>query len=372
MNKTMRPRLPSTLIATALAIAITPLFVGRGWAADNYQFSAHKVLNPKPAYDFTLIDPDRKPFSLHSLRGKLVLIDFGFTHCPNICPTTLANLAAVYALLSPVDQARVQVLFITLDPERDTPKVLKDYVPFFEKHFIGLTGRPDQIRVTAKAYGVEYEDEFTRKTGALGYTIAHSAAIYLIGPAGKCIAFYGGNDLRDSRRMAEDLRQFLAFSPVGNDNWESQKTGVVKSLPASGRELYLEQCASCHLENGRGISGKYPSLVASTWVTGAPNRLTALVLDGVKGKRDPGDALPGGVMPAWRTVLPPAYTAQILTYIRQAWGNAAPAISGPYVEKLFYQFASRSDFWSWHELESLPPDTNANGSDLEPARAAAP
>lgn len=368
----MRPRLASTLIATALAIAITAPFVGRSWAGDNYQYSAHKVLDPKPAYDFTLIGPEGKPFSLHSLRGKLVLIDFGFTHCPNICPTTLANLAAVYALLSPVEQARVQVLFITLDPERDTTKVLKNYVPFFEKHFIGLTGKPDQIGVTAKAYGVEYEDESRRKTGALGYTIAHSTAIYLIGPSGKCIAFYGGNDLRNSQRMAEDLRHFLAFSPGGNDNWESQKMGVVKPLSTSGGQLYLEQCGSCHLGNGRGISGKYPPLVDSAWVTGAPNRLTALVLDGVKGKHDAGDARSGGVMPAWRTVLPPAYTAQILTYIRQAWGNAAPAISGPYVEKLFYQFASRSDFWSWKELEALPPDTNANGSDLEPARAAAP
>ena len=77
-------------------------------------------------------------------------------------------------------------------------------------------------------------------------------------------------------------------------------------------------------------------------------------------------------MPAWRTVLPPSYTAQILTYIRQAWGNDAPAISGPYVEKMFYQFASRSHFWSWKELEALPPDANENASDLEPARSAVP
>jgi hypothetical protein len=100
--------------------------------------------------------------------------------------------------------------------------------------------------------------------------------------------------------------------------------------------------------------------------------LTALVLDGVKSSRDTGAARSGGVMPAWRTVLPPVYTAQILTYIRQAWGNEAPGISGPYVEKLFYHFASRSGFWSWKELKALPPDKNADATDLEPAREAAP
>ena len=363
----MRPRFVRILIATVLAIAITP-----GWAADSYQYRAHRVPDSKAGYDFTLVDPDGKPFALRSLRGKFVLIDFGFTHCPNICPTTLANLAGIYALLSPEEQARVQVLFITIDPKRDTSNVLKNYVPFFDKRFVGLTGKSDQIEATARAYGVVYEEESQPKTSDLDYTLAHSGAIYLVGTSGKCIAFYGNNDLRDSQRIAEDLRHFLALPPDESDNWESQKTGVVKPLPTSGRQLYLEQCASCHLESGRGIPGKYPSLVGSAWVTGAPNRLTALVLDGVTSDHVAGAGRSVGVMPAWRTVLPPAYTAQILTYIRQAWGNEAPAISGSYVEKLFYQFASRSSFWSWKELKALPPDRNANGSRLEPARETAP
>jgi mono/diheme cytochrome c family protein len=172
--------------------------------------------------------------------------------------------------------------------------------------------------------------------------------------------------------MAEDLRHFLALPAVDNDNWESQKGGVVKPLPVSGRQLYSEQCASCHLESGRGISGKYPSLVDSAWVIGPPNRLTALVLGGVEGNVDPGNTRPSGVMPAWQTVLPPSYVAQILTYIRQAWGNAAPAISGPYVEKIFYQFASRSHFWSWKELDALPPDKNADETSLESKSSAVP
>ena len=135
----------------AIALAMTGLFVGRGWSGDTYQYYAHKLSAPKPAYDFTLTDQDGKRFSLSGLRGKLVLLDFGYTHCPNICPTTLANLAATYELLSPADQARVQVLFVTVNPERDSTKVLKDYVPFFDKHFIGLSGQPGQIAATAKA-----------------------------------------------------------------------------------------------------------------------------------------------------------------------------------------------------------------------------
>ncbi len=338
-------------------------FVGRGWSGDNYQFYARKLPDPKPAYDFTLTDQDGKPFSLSSLRGKLVLMAFGFTHCPNICPTTLANLATAYKLLSPADQARVQVLFVTVDPDRDTSKVLKDYVPFFNKHFVGLTGQPDQIAATAKAYGVEYE-KTSQPSGVAAnyYSIEHSTAVYLIERSGKWIARYSDGQLHNSQRMADDLRHFLAFSPPGDYDWQSEKTGVVKAQPLSGRQLYLEQCASCHLESGRGISGKYPPLAGSAWVIGAPNRLTGLVVNGVQGEQDVGGTRYAGVMPAWRTVLTPADTAAVLTYIRQAWGNAAPAISAPYVQKLSYQFASRPGFWSWQELEALPPDTDTNAS----------
>jgi protein SCO1/2 len=365
-------KLKLALTLMAFTVAITPLFAEGTPNEEGYKYYAHKISNPKDADDFTLIDQDGKPFSLHSLRGKFALIDFGFTACPNICPTTLANLAATYALLSPKEQARLQILFITIDPARDTAKVLKKYVPFFEKSFIGLTGKANKIDATARAYGVQYEDETKRTAGSRDYVVAHSAAIFLIGPSGKCLGFYGNNDLRDNKRMAEDLRHFLALSPVDNDNWESQKGGVVKPLPVSGRQLYLEQCASCHLENGRGISGKYPSLVESARVIGPPNRLSALVLDGVEGNVDPGNTRPSGVMPAWRTVLPPSYVAQILTYIRQAWGNAAPGISGPYVEKIFYQSASRSHFWSWKELDALPPDTNADEASPGPKSSAVP
>ena len=134
-----------------MAMTITALLSSRCWGRDSYEYYARKLSDPSPLHDFTLMDPEGKPFSLSSLRGKFVLLTFGFTHCPNICPTTLANLAAAYELLSPADQARLKVLFITIDPGRDTAKVLKDYVPFFDKHFVGLSGKPEQIAAVAAA-----------------------------------------------------------------------------------------------------------------------------------------------------------------------------------------------------------------------------
>jgi len=357
----VKQRRSPAFIAIAGVVTVTGFLVGRCWSTgDNYEYYAHKLSPSKPAYDFTLTNQDEKPYSLGKLRGKLVLMTFGFTHCPNICPTTLANLRAAYELLSPADQARVQVLFITIDPDRDTSKVLKDYVPFFEKRFVGLTGNSNQIAATAKAYGVEYE----RISQPGGESIEHSIDVNIIGPSGKWIAFYKKRQLSNSQRMADDLRHFLTVSSSSDDNWQSEKTGVIKAQAASGRQLYLEQCASCHLENGHGISGKYPSLVKSTWVLGAPNRLTALVLDGVTGNGDPDSGHYAGIMPAWRRVLTPADTAAVLTYIRQAWGNDASAISSSYVQRLSYQFGLRPDFWSWKELEALPPDSETESTNF--------
>jgi protein SCO1/2 len=358
----MRRRISRGFKTAALAMTMTALLAGRCWGRDSYEFYARKLPDPSPPYDFTLMDPEGKPFSLSSLRGKFVLLTFGFTHCPNICPTTLANLAAAYELLSPADQARLQVLFITLDPERDTAKVLQAYVPLFDKHFIGLGGKPEQIAAVATAYSVEYEKTTERGGGAANYSMDHSAAVLLLAPSGQWFAYYQDAQLVKNQRVADDLRHFFALPGLGPDDWQSAKRGVVKTPRLSGRQLYLQQCASCHGENGRGISGKYPSLVGSTWVTGAPNRLTTLVLEGVREEKDGGRT--GRVMPAWWTVLTPTDMAALLTYICQAWGNAAPSISATYVQKLGSQFGLRPDFWSWKELEALPPDKGFNSSGL--------
>jgi protein SCO1/2 len=148
---------------------------------------------------------------LSGLRGKLVLMTFGFTHCPNICPTTLANLAAICHGLPLKDQDRVKVVFITVDPARDTPRALKDYVGFYSQGFMGLTGSADEIATVAKDYGAFYEAQLQESQVAGNYyTINHSAYIYLISPEGRFALLYDNDKLADHARMTADIEHLLA------------------------------------------------------------------------------------------------------------------------------------------------------------------
>jgi protein SCO1/2 len=165
----------------------------------------------KDAPDFTLTDQDGHPATLSSLRGNLVLMTFGFTHCPNICPTTLANLSAIIRTLPAADQQRVRVLFITVDPSRDTPPALKDYVSFYSHGFTGLTGAPDAIARVAKDYGAYYESVMQDSQVASNYyTINHSAYVYLINPQGRFAVLYDNDKLADHTRMSQDIEHVLA------------------------------------------------------------------------------------------------------------------------------------------------------------------
>ncbi|MES9830869.1 MAG: SCO family protein [Candidatus Thiodiazotropha sp. DIVDIV] len=130
--------------------------------------------------DFSLTDHHNKSFELEQLKGKLVLLFFGYTYCPDICPTELANLAMVFdELKSQADQ--VQGLFISLDPERDTPEVLHDYVGYFSEGLLGLTGSEAEVRQVARQYRVKYQ-RHEKKGG--GYSIDHSANLYVINREG--------------------------------------------------------------------------------------------------------------------------------------------------------------------------------------------
>lgn len=131
--------------------------------------------------DFALTDQTGRPVTEASYRGKAMLIFFGFTHCPDVCPTELSTLATAMDQLGP-DAARVQPLFITVDPERDTPEKLADYVGLFHPALAGLTGTPAQIAQVAKAYRVYYAK--VTPPGASDYLMDHSAFVYLLGPDG--------------------------------------------------------------------------------------------------------------------------------------------------------------------------------------------
>jgi protein SCO1/2 len=155
--------------------------------------------------DFRLVDFNGKPHSLSDFRGKVVVLFFGYTHCPLICPTTLADLAQVMRQLDK-DANRVQVLFVTLDPERDNPEMLAKFVPSFNSSFLGLYGNAQATSQAAKAFGVKYEKQYD-KHGS--YTLDHSDRSYLIGLGGKpmLLSPYGQRvDL-----LAQDIRLLLTI-----------------------------------------------------------------------------------------------------------------------------------------------------------------
>lgn len=136
---------------------------------------------PKPAADFTLTAHTGERVRLHNFRGKLVLLYFGYTHCPGICPTTLANVAqALHQLGARANQ--VQLLMISVDPERDTPDKLAAYVPHFHPSFIGLTGSAEDIAAVAPLFGIYYEKQ--EGTTDTGYLVNHSPTLMVIDQQG--------------------------------------------------------------------------------------------------------------------------------------------------------------------------------------------
>jgi cytochrome oxidase Cu insertion factor (SCO1/SenC/PrrC family) len=153
---------------------------------------------------FALIDHTGKPRTDEDFRGKLLLIYFGYSFCPDVCPTDLQQIGLAVDRLGAAAEA-VQPLFITLDPERDTATHLADYVPLFHPRLIGLTGSAEQIRRVALAYKVYYTKY---PPGNPDYVIDHSSFVYLVDEDGKYIGFFPPGTTAD--RMVEIMRQHLS------------------------------------------------------------------------------------------------------------------------------------------------------------------
>jgi protein SCO1 len=147
---------------------------------------------------------DGKPHTLEEFRGRAVVVVFGYTHCPDICPTTLADLAGVMKQLG-ADADRVQVLFVTVDPERDTREVLAQYVPAFDARFLGLHGDVDTTLKTAKEFRVFYAKNAGSTPGS--YTVDHSAQSFVFDPQGRLRLFVRPE--RIAQDLPEDLRTLL-------------------------------------------------------------------------------------------------------------------------------------------------------------------
>jgi protein SCO1 len=201
-------RIWAAVVALLFALAISVLF-GSKQAAQRGYFG-QRLFPPKEAFDFPLVDQDAQPFQLHQLRGKVVLFLFGFTHCPNVCPASLTNLAAVYQKLTAEERKQVQILFLSVDPKRDTPTALKKYVPWFDASIVGLSGSKEAIDRTVQEYGGSYEIIPGSSKDPNDYSVNHSAYAYLVNPAGQLELLYGNEKLADTERMIGDIRKVLA------------------------------------------------------------------------------------------------------------------------------------------------------------------
>ena len=170
------------------------------------QFKLTDVTGANFGKEIALTDHNGKPRTLADFRGKVVVIFFGFTHCPDVCPTTLAELAMVAKELGK-DADRMQVLLVTVDPERDTPEVLRQYVPSFNPSFLGLYGDAKATARTAKEFKIFYQKQ-PLKSG--DYNVDHSAGTYILDQQGRLRLFaqYG----QGAPALLHDIRILLQSS----------------------------------------------------------------------------------------------------------------------------------------------------------------
>ncbi len=191
-----------SVAGAAVAAATTGLL---GACTDSkHKFSSIDLTGADYAKDFQLSDHNGLPRSLKDFQGKVVVLFFGYTQCPDVCPTTMTELAQVKKLLGP-DAGKMQVLFVTVDPDRDTPSVLKGYMANFDPTFLALRGTPEQLATMAKDFKVYYK-KVDGKT-ATSYSMDHSAASYVYDPQGRLRLYtrYGS----DPQGLASDIRLLL-------------------------------------------------------------------------------------------------------------------------------------------------------------------
>ncbi len=155
---------------------------------------------------FTLTDQAGRAVSASDFRGQFMLIYFGYTHCPDVCPTGLSVMTQAMRALGDAGR-EVQPLFITFDPKRDTVSVLADYMPHFHPRFLGLTGSSEQVVAAANAFGVEVSATYAADTPGIDYSMNHSAFTYLVGPDGQLRSMY--REGIDGESMAVAIRKHL-------------------------------------------------------------------------------------------------------------------------------------------------------------------
>ena len=188
------------ILATLLSLLV---LAGCGAGSEAPKFKLTDVTGAGFGKELNLTDHNGKPRTLADFRGKVVTVFFGFTHCPDVCPTTLAEMAAVAKALGP-DADKLQVLLVTVDPERDTQKVLSQYVPAFHPDFLGLYGDAEATARAAKEFKVYYNKQPARNGG---YSVDHSAGTFILDRQGRLRLFsqYG----QGAEAILHDVRLLL-------------------------------------------------------------------------------------------------------------------------------------------------------------------
>jgi len=183
-----------------IGLWLAPPALAESWEALRSNSSAGII----PRY--LLQDPNGRSVNSEDFRGRYQLISFGYTYCPDICPTTLTALTAGMALLTPEERARLAVFFISVDPQRDTVDHLKTYVEFFDPGIVGVTGSPAEIAELATRYGVFYKAQPAEMAGA-AYVVDHSAETFIVGPDTRLLARMAHGTPPD--QVAALIRQYL-------------------------------------------------------------------------------------------------------------------------------------------------------------------
>ncbi|MFW2358019.1 SCO family protein [Hydrogenophaga sp.] len=194
---TRRRLLGATLGATGLFMA--------GCSEPAASFTGIDITGADYATGFSLTDHNGQPRTLADFKGKAVVLFFGFTQCPDVCPTTMTEVAEAKRLLG-ADGERLQGLFVSIDPERDTPEIMKQYMASFDPSFLALYAAPDQLAALAKSYKMYYKK--VDGPTPTSYTMDHSAGSYVYDPQGRIRLYhrYGTG----SAALAEDLKKLLA------------------------------------------------------------------------------------------------------------------------------------------------------------------
>ncbi|AEC21299.1 SCO1/SenC family protein [Pusillimonas sp. T7-7] len=190
------------LLSAAAMVALAPMLNACG--KEEPVFIGSDITGTELGKDMAMIDGSGQLRTLADYKGKVVVVFFGFTQCPDVCPTAMAELAQTMELLGD-DAAKVQVLMVSVDPERDTPEILSAYVSAFNPNFVGLTGSPEQLSTTAKSFKAYY----AKSPGATPeqYSMDHASSFYLIDTEGEARVLVSGN--ASAQDMANDIRQLL-------------------------------------------------------------------------------------------------------------------------------------------------------------------